>query len=272
MTGIVFGCIAPHPPLLVPSIGRGQERAVTKTAESMKKLADALAEVNPDIALIISPHAESLPGAMGILTQDQYTGDLQRWGDRTPPHTFKNDGEMVSLIQKEAQAANVPVRTLGGKDYELDHGSMVPLYFLSHSLRDIPVIPIAFSWLPLKTHYTFGKAIQKAAAERQKRVAVIASGDLSHRLLAEGPYGFEPMGPVFDKRLVNDLAKMDVDDILVMDDDLIERAGQCGLRSFVILLGALDGMTVKPSILSYEGPFGVGYAVGTFEIQQGGEK
>ena len=269
MSGIVFGCIAPHPPLLVPSIGRGQESAVQKTGDAMEKLANLLAQQHPDAAVLISPHAESSPDAMGILTAPACTGDLQKWGDRSPAFTFANDIELVSLIRKEAQSSGIPTRSIGISSYALDHGAMVPLHFLMRSLQQVPIIPIAFSWLPLKTHYVFGKAIEKAAKQRQKRVAIIASGDLSHRLLPQGPYGYEPMGPIFDKRLVDDLSKLDVKDILNMDDDLIERAGQCGLRSFVILLGALDGLKVKPTILSYEGPFGVGYMVATFEIQQG---
>lgn len=269
MNGIVFGCIAPHPPLLVPAIGRGQESAVQKTGDAMEKVADVLAQQNVDIAIVISPHAETSGDAMGILTAPKSTGDLQKWGDRSAAHSFDNDIELASLIQKEAQAAGIPIRSMGTSSYALDHGVMVPLYFLTRSLLQVPIIPVAFSWLPLQTHYIFGKAIKKAAEQRHKRVAIIASGDLSHRLLPHGPYGFEPMGPVFDKRIVDDLSKMDIKDILSMDDELIERAGQCGLRSFVILLGALDGLKVKPTVLSYEGPFGVGYMVATFELEQG---
>ncbi len=279
MSGIIFGCIVPHPPLLVPSIGRGQESAVQKTDDAMQKLALLMAQYEPDAAVLISPHAESSPDAMGILTAPGCTGNLQRWGDRSPSRTFTNDLELVTAIRKEAQASGIPIRSIGSGDtggtgrYELDHGAMVPLHFLADSLEKVPIIPIAFSWLPLQTHFAFGKAIEQAAKQQQKSIVIIASGDLSHRLLPEGPYGFDPMGPVFDKRLVKDIAKLDVSDILFMDDNLLERAGQCGLRSFVILLGALDGLSatdgreVTPAVLSYEGPFGVGYMVASFEIQ-----
>nr|WP_288160498.1 AmmeMemoRadiSam system protein A [uncultured Sharpea sp.] len=54
-----------------------------------------------------------------------------------------------------------------------------------------------------------------------------------------------------------------------MDYGFCERAAECGLRSFIIMAGALDCLSVKPTFYSYEGPFGVGYGVVGFDI---GEK
>ena len=128
------------------------------------------------------------------------------------------------------------------------------------------MIELTFSFLPLETHFVFGKAIHRAAEKSNKRVLLIASGDLSHRLIPEAPAGYDPMGKVFDERLADALSRVDVQDILKMDRDLISRAGECGLRSSVILLGALDGLEIKPEIHSYEGPFGVGYLVASFNV------
>ncbi|WP_251570279.1 AmmeMemoRadiSam system protein A [Parasutterella muris] len=50
--------------------------------------------------------------------------------------------------------------------------------------------------------------------------------------------------------------------------EVCESAGECGHRSFVIMAGAFDKRKVDAHVLSYEGPFGVGYGVATFE---GGE-
>lgn len=45
-------------------------------------------------------------------------------------------------------------------------------------------------------------------------------------------------------------------------------AGECGLRSFSFLLGILEESKInwKPEVLSYEGPFGVGYLVANFRL------
>jgi len=265
--GIVFGSIVPHPPLLVPDVGRGQERAISATIRAMERLTDKLAEYSPQVTLIISPHGNYHHEAMGILTAKSSQGDLSRWGSRTPRHHFENELSLVSLIEEEAKADRIPIKSIGERSYELDHGVMVPMHFLIRGIKGIPLVPLTFSWLPLEKHFAFGKAINRAAEKSKKRVAVLASGDLSHRLLPGAPSGYDPMGNVFDEKLVEALSRLDVAAVLGLDENLIERAGECGLRSIVILLGALDGLEVKPEILAYEGPFGVGYLIAAFEVQ-----
>ncbi len=266
MAGIVFGCIVPHPPLLVPDIGRGQEAAISATTQAMEKLTDKLAEQHAQTVLVISPHGEYYGDAMGILTAPSSTGDLRNWGVPGPRQHFDNDLDMVALIQKEAGADNIRLKSIGKSSYELDHGVMVPMHFLLSAMKGVPLVPLSFSWLPLETHFAFGKAVGRAVEQSHKRVALVASGDLSHRLIPGAPAGYEPMGKVFDEKLVKALSCMDAEGVLNLDQELIERAGECGLRSFVILLGVLDGLEVKPEILSYEGPFGVGYLVASFEV------
>jgi len=267
MAGIVFGCIVPHPPLMVPDVGRGQERAISLTMDAMEMVNGKLASRQPEIALIISPHGKSHEHAMGILTAASCTGDMHGWGARGPATRFNNDPELVKLIMREAKASDIPVKSIGEHGYELDHGVMAPMHYLLSAVEKLPLVPLTFSWLPLETHFSFGKAIQRAAEKREKRVALIASGDLSHRLIPSAPAGYDPKGKVFDEKLVQALSCVDTKSIMSFDRELIERAGECGLRSIVILLGALDGLKVKPEVLSYEGPFGVGYLVASFEIK-----
>ena len=102
------------------------------------------------------------------------------------------------------------------------------------------------------------------AAGTGRDVCIIASGDLSHRLAPDGPYGFNECGPEFDGRLIDYLKIPDPEGLLTFDEDFLEEAGECGLRSFIMMFGALDGYEIKSNVYSYEGPFGVGYAVAEF--------
>jgi AmmeMemoRadiSam system protein A/AmmeMemoRadiSam system protein B len=266
MAGIVFGCIVPHPPLLIPDIGRGQEQTIIATIRAMESLAEELERARPQTLLVISPHGASHYDTMGVLTARSSTGSMRSWGVRGPEIPFDNDNEMVSALQEEAKAASIPLKSIGERSYDLDHGVMVPMHFLIKGAKGVPLVPLTFSWLPLTTHFAFGQAIRRAAEKVGKRTAIIASGDLSHRLIPSAPAGYDPQGKVFDEKLVEAVGRLDIEGILNFDPRLIERAGECGLRSIVILLGALEGLPVRSRVLSYEGPFGVGYMVASLPV------
>jgi len=270
MAGIVFGCIVPHPPLLVPEIGGGREAEISATIQAMQQLMRKLAEERPETVIVISPHGQSLYDSMGIATSKRIHGSMRRWGARSVDHDFENDPDFVAELEEEARASGIPLESIDdNNEYQLDHGVMVPVSYLIDGMRNVPLVPLTFCWLPLSVHFSFGQAIRKVAERLKKQVVVIASGDLSHRLIPDAPAGYDPMGQVFDKKLTEAIASYDVSGVLNLDSGLVEHAGECGLRSIVILLGALYGLEVKPRVLSYEGPFGVGYMVAYFEVETG---
>jgi AmmeMemoRadiSam system protein A len=267
MAGIVFGCIVPHPPIIVPEIGGGRESETSATIQAMERLTGKLARHRPELMFIISPHGFSRYDAMGVATAKSLSGSLRDWGVIGADHNFENDLAAVALLQEEARASGIPLKSIGERRYDLDHGVMVPMYFLIKGVKGVPMVPLTFSLLPLSSHFAFGQALRRTADRLGKRVAIIASGDLSHRLLPGAPAGYDPMGKTFDEKLVAAIASYDTQAILNLDPELIDRAGECGLRSIVILLGALEGLEVKPEVLSYEGPFGVGYLIASFEVE-----
>ena len=148
-----------------------------------------------------------------------------------------------------------------------DWGINVPLHFLAKDVHDIEVKTYLTDFESPKVHFKRGKEIIRSLP-RAQRGAWIASGDMSHRLKVDGPYGLHPSGPKFDQKFVKLLKKKDIGGILNLDPYFLEEAGECGLRSFCMLLGALEATKAdwQPQILSYEGPFGVGYLVANFRI------
>jgi len=125
---------------------------------------------------------------------------------------------------------------------------------------------MSYSLLDFKTHYVFGQKLKEIIFSSNKKIALIASGDLSHRLTFDAPAGYSPQGRIFDEQLIKFLRKKAFKKIVNFDSSLVEEAGECGLRSILILLGVLDQVNYKPEILSYEGPFGVGYLVANFKL------
>ena len=265
MSGIVYGCIAPHPPIMLPQIGKGRETHVAESIAGMERIRRDLEESRPEVAVIVSPHGAAHSDAMGVVTAPRCQGSMARWGAEGLEYGFDNDLELVDLLIEEAET---PVRPIGAGGYALDHGVMVPAFFLSTVLTTIPLVVLSFSMLPLEAHLAFGRAICRAAARRGKRVAFIASGDLSHRLLPEAPAGFDPMGRVFDSDVKEAVGSLDGRALVETDPSLITRAGECGLRSITILMGALEGLEATPNVLAYEGPFGVGYLTASFRIAE----
>lgn len=206
---LIFACISPHPPIILPSVGSPADRAqVKKTIQSLEKLGKQLAKAKPDCIVITSPHP--------------------------------------------------------------DWGFNVPLHFLAKDVHGIEIKPYLTDFESPKVHFERGKKIIKNL-EYVKKLAWVASGDMSHRLKEDGPYGLHPSGPKYDKKFLELLKKKDIPEILNLDPDFTEEAGECGLRSFCMLLGALEWqsrsaglkprLAWQPEILSYEGPFGVGYLV-----------
>ncbi len=265
--------LSPHPPLLIPDIGGDNIKGVEKTRDAMEKFSKAIKEADPDTLIFITPHGPIFKDAISLLGEKTLSGDFRRFRAPRVKLAFENDLELLALIEEKAREAFIPTITLthdaGGRygvSAELDHGTMVPLYYLDKVGLHPSLVTIGFGLLPFEELYSFGRALRSAIEASGKKVAIIASGDLSHKLTPDAPYGYEPMGQVFDERLMELLKKMDVKGIMNLDKDLIEKAAECGLRSIIIMLGALHGLKVSPEILSYEGPFGVGYGVALLKI------
>ncbi|GAH79040.1 unnamed protein product [marine sediment metagenome] len=148
----------------------------------------------------------------------------------------------------------------------LDWGFDVPLYFLAKNFKGEVETYLTGSESP-QFYFEKGKKVYSTTLKEGKKYALIASGDLSHCLKEEGPYGFHSDGPRFDKALIKFLKEKDIKNFLKLDE-MFPQAGECGLRSFSFLLGILEasGIDWQPEILSYEGPFGVGYLVANFKF------
>src|SRR5690242_18740087 len=148
---------------------------------------------------------------------------------------------------------------LAGDD--LDHGTAVPLYFLFRNGWEGKVVTLGYSYLSNDDHLRFGSCIRQAVDQLGRRVAFIASGDLSHRLKPSAPAGYNPDAYVFDEQVVAALRANEPQRIVEIDFNLRRLAGECGYRSMLVAIGASAELPSSCEVLSYEAPFGVGYLV-----------
>lgn len=269
-----FAAITPHPPIIIPDIGGEQIKYCKKTIKAMEVLSDKLAEAEPDTIIIVSPHALVHSDRFAIYGNVKFKGDFGQFGAPDIKFDCDNDRSLAEDIVKRAQDLGVNAFLFGNPDsdyFELDHGEMVPLYFLRQNISTkIKIVIIAYSYLDRLQHGALGQVINEITQlpeNLNKRIALIASGDLSHRLIGESPAGYNKFGQEFDEIIVDYLQNKHVREILELDEEFIESAGECGYRSILILLGVLDKHDWQPEILSYEGPFGVGYLVANFKLE-----
>jgi len=265
-SGIAYACISPHPPVIVPEVGRGREAETARTIEALRQVAGELGEQQPETVLIISPHGPLQPDAMGISTAPRAVADFLQWGAPGVAFTFDNDAEAVTLLQEEASAAGLPLTGLEDWGLNLDWGCTVPLYYLRSGMRGACLVPMAISFLSPQAHYVLGKAMGRALARLGTRSAIVCSADLSHSLLPGAPNGYDPAGHQFDERYRQAVEEWDVDWMLHVDTSFRHHAAEDAVPQTSLLMGVLSDLKVRPRVLSYEGPFGVGYLVAAIDV------
>lgn len=263
---ILKAYMVPHPPIIIPTVGKGEEKAVSSTIESYHEVGKQIKELAPDVIILTTSHGPAYTDYIHISPAENLKGSFKDFGAPNETMQFESESNLIDSIIEASSHLGIDAGYGGTKGEGLDHGAMVPLYFMTRYYTDFTLIRISIAGLPMEQLYNFGYCIQKAVSDYNKNVVFVASGDLSHRLLEKGPYGFTPEGPIFDATLVNIIKEVNFKKLITIDEELCYKAGECGLRSFVIMAGALNGLSIKSKVLSYEGTFGVGYMVAELTI------
>ena len=263
---ILAAYVVPHPPLIIPEVGRGEEKKIQLTINAYERAMKEAAELAPDTVIIASPHTVMYADYFHIAPGEEAEGSFAQFGAEGVTVAARYDTVLAKEIEMEAGEIGIEAGPVGGRNAALDHAVMIPLHFLHAHMRDFRVVRLGISGLSPLAHYNFGKCVARAVDTLGRRAVFIASGDLSHKLTPEGPYGFAPEGPRFDKACMKYLEEGDFLKLLRMDRALYEPAAECGLRTFWMMAGALDGQALKIKKLSYQGPFGVGYGVVSLRV------
>jgi AmmeMemoRadiSam system protein A len=251
--------------MILPEVGRGSEKAIEETTKAYEKVADRIAELKPDTLVISSPHTIMYADYHHISPGREAEGDFSNFGAGQVRMQVAYDERFVDELCVEAMQSDLDAGTMGERDKSLDHGTMVPLYFILQKYTDFRLVRIGLSGLPLEHQYRVGMAIQKVAKKLGKRTVYIASGDLSHKLKEEGPYGFDPAGPEYDDRIMDVMGRGAFDELFEFDEHFLEKCAECGHRSFVMMAGAFDRQKVSIEKLSHQDVTGVGYGICCYE-------
>ncbi len=248
-------CFTPHPPVIIPEVGRGREHDASQTLEGMNILSSLASKNPPDNILLLSPHAP-FSGGLTVSLAEQYTGDFAQFAAPRTRLSFegaKDEGERLARILEESFPVAVTMR----KMCSLDHGSLVPLFFIQKKSVSLPSLVVANPiGLSPSEAFRLGQVLLKAPLHGSW--ALVASGDLSHRVTPEAPAGYSPFGREFDRMVVEAFQTNDPAQLLALGEREMDEAGECGLRSALLFLGLAEKRHIRS--ISYEAPFGVGYA------------
>jgi len=265
----------PHPPILIQSIGEGKERKASETLTGMNEIAKCIQSEKPDTIIFITPHGNSFSNGLCILSEVTLTGHLGSFGH--PEISFNKyvDLELSKEIFERLEEVGITsvlmdkgsARQYGVK-VNLDHGVIVPMSFIDALYSDYKIVHLTPGFTPLEEQYRIGKVIGKIMNDSDKKILIVCSGDLSHALSDQGPYHFNPEGQIFDETVRNSIENEDPLSLIFLNNKEIEAAAQCGLRSFLIGFGTVDGYDYTSKVLSYEGPFGVGYLTGYLDKKE----
>lgn len=264
---LLAGYMVPHPPIAVPEIGRGEERKIQASLDAFAEVAKDIARIRPETIILTSPHAVMYRDYFHISPGEGAEGNFRQFRAGNVRISVRYDRELVEAIEAEADRTGFPAGTLGERSRALDHGTMVPLYFIENEYKDYRLVRIGLSGLPLSAHWAFGKMIRRAADATGRRCVFVASGDLSHCQKADGPYGFQPEGPEYDARIMDVMGRGAFGELTGFDETLLDRSMECGHRSFTIMGGAFEGTEVETRKLAHEATFGVGYGFCIYHVK-----
>ena len=249
----------PHAPILIPAVAGERSARIRSTIAAMREAARRAVASGADTVVVVSPHAPRKPETFGIWTGQRLRGTLEAFGAPEEGVDLPNDATLGAQIAHQAAQRGVRARPIA--DLTLDHGTVVPLWYVAEAGWQGPVVAAGLS---LTDHFKvveFGEAIADAAANLGRHVAFIASGDMSHRLTLGAPCGFDARGAEFDRWLMDTLRRGGYRELLNFRQDLEDAAAEDALDSVLVGLGATGFNANGTEVLNYDGPFGVGYGV-----------
>ncbi len=258
--------ILPHSPLLIPEIGKINYNFLDKTNAAYEQIGHDLKNLGLETLIIISPHCPAQDNAFTINIAPEMEMNFKDFGFIPAKTSLAGDSLLADQI-KNILPDELPLQLIS--EEALDYGSAIPAYLFHKINPDFKIIVIGpANELSLEKHYELGKYLKEVIEASEKKIAVLASSDLSHRLKKSSPGGYSPKGAKFDNKLIEHLSDKETaaENILKMDEKTIQDAGECGLKPIMVLLGILEGMPAQPHVLAYQTDFGVGYLSLEFKL------
>ncbi len=275
MNHIRCAALMPHPPMAIPEVGKEETVKIQATVKALDAVSQSFKESTVQTVVIISPHGLGFDDSITMSVHPRLRGTMAAFGAPDLSLAFETDGLLLRMIDKQAERLGINLIKMTDDKAKslrfhltLDYGALVPLYYLHKAGFRGQIIHLSCGPVPYEEMYTFGKAVQSATAIVDKKIGIIASGNLSHCMTEVIPNQIQPRAAEFDRFIVEALNKGDFKTLMNVDRALASEIDECGLRPIFFLMGVLGGKPIASQVLSYEAPLGVGYAVVKFMLKQ----
>lgn len=260
------GLLLPHAPILVPEVASRSGVRPGKTLEAIVSMKTKLKGHTPEAILLLDPHAQTGLKPC-VVNSYRFKGSLSGFGAGNQSVDATGVGkEASSLLEHINQMFSIAEQK--PDVFTLDYASVVPLLFFEMIFGKIPPLLI-FNPLLLdfSSAYKFGIHLRRYNSSTYW--LLLASGDLSHRLKKDSPAGFHPDGEILDRKIQESIVSASPEPVFSLTVRTILNGGECGLRSVLALIGISLGEEIE--LLSYEAPFGVGYATALWKPERPAE-
>jgi len=255
----------PHPIMAIPAVGRGKEKQMPRTLAAFDIVAQDIAGLRPDTIIFLTPHNVVYDNYFHISPGDKGKGDCKRFGTKHVRLTLKYDPNFAAATAYAAGKYGVSAKTLGERNAPLDHGVMVPLWYINRRYSKFKTMRVSQANLDAEAHYKMGQCLCDAALKIGRRTVVVASGNLSRKIEEKKQSGYVQEALEYDKEMAHIFATGTFQRLFSIPFSQREVADECGYSIFMMMAGCLDRKHVKADLLSYENPFGEGYAVASFD-------
>lgn len=257
----------PHPPIMIPEIGGKELSRMALTVKTEEEAMKRMVEKGIDTVVIISPHNLCFYDGPALFLAPSISGNLSAFGRPDVSMTLSIDPILSEAILKEAEPL-IPLHRVDaaeaaryGKALTVDWGTFVPMYYLLKAGFQGRAVMLSPCFSNYELNEILGTIVERSAAKLGRKIGVIASGDLSHKLTKDSPNGYTPKGILFDQAVMDALKRRDKKPLTSMTPDFIDEIAMCGLPSVYFLFGVLGHRKAAMPCFSHEGPFGVGYGV-----------
>lgn len=267
---LTHALFTPHPPAIIPAIGGTAARDFSETIGALLTGAQTLRAAPPDTLVVVSAKGEVRLDRFTIRvpTESIFTADFAEFGvtDGATARTYPRDRIFTAQLIEAGAGSGLTLEPVTGAS--LDYGAAVPLYYLMSGVPHASIVTLSLSLTSATDHVRLGQLIRELADESDKRVALVVSAELSHRVSKASPFGVHPTAARWDRELVSYVQANNATAISALDPFIADEVGGQQYRGAALLLGAL-GVDFHNLALTYEAPGGIGCLTGAWERRAG---